>query len=1275
MCYKNYFILFLFLIIAFSSKAQLNAGTFGKVNIASPNAAALGKFGDIPVNYHTGIPNISIPIFTLKEGELSLAIQLSYHASGLRVDENASWVGAGWSLIAGGAITRTVKDKPDERRTENLQQLYGHFSNYGISSYILNQDANSSAIDQEPDIFSFSFNGFNGKFFFDDSRRPIILPEQDVKIEYVYKDELWIGAPGLPVGVGKSIEKFVLTTSDGTKYYFGIPNDQSVIAPYCDPIEVVSSYSTAIGNSPGKVISSWYLYKVVSSDGVNQINLQYKRDKYAFFSYPSSVYGKSSQNTNTYYGVKNLMAGVVLANISTSSNKVEFLPGIAREDISRWSSFIDEGFTDYINESSPTLGSIKIYDTSNFCIKKFNFTYGYFEDNSTPTSNYFNWIVNDKKRLKLNTVQEVSGNELITISPYSFEYFTGLVPRRMSFGKDHWGYINGANSNAMLYPAIYDNFGRLNERNGLPISNREAQWPAMQAGTLKKITYPTGGSTIFDFEPNSTYLNGLNRMVGGLRIKAITSNDPITNNINKTSFDYSKQGTVNSSGILFSIPTYIQLIRNDEIKKLNPLSTNGKGCFTREADNASVYREFILSDNSVRPMESTQGYHIGYSSVKVSKLSNGYSVYVYNVKPPMQIISGDGLTNNKINNPGPCDLNIPNYPSAPLPFDPYRGELLTESHYDESGVLLSQKEYQTLYQQKNVSTPGRVVHIFDYVTAGFNSAITYYGLKTAKKIESTIVEKSFESNGNFVQSISKTLFESSFHNAPTKLITYNSSGDTIIKKNIYAFDFRSTAFDNQVDCNNGSSDFLSYIENIYNNYSNSFLTNTNPNNFFALLSNFSQDVFGPRKVYIDCNINTYSRQNPVNLFQQSHDVIKASADQNLKPILWMQDLNRNALIETSEWKNSKLVSSLFMQYTNERDDEYGIYPVKLKKIELASLSNQLSPLSISANNKSIAIDNRYSDLTSINYYKGKPTNQISRDGINVSYDWNYNYQSPIVKILNAYNLQRESSQVQIVNQISKFNLGSSFSKSGFSTFQFTQVDTSNITFTLSQVPPGAKVNALYTLNGPGQNNAQYNLCIVGQPTLGNSSCNNTPSTITLPKMLPGTYSLTISVNTNFDSYQFLCNAIFSYLGKSIITVGAKEYFYQGFEDEINVNTTSSYTGIKSFTGDYTVSFVPPNTRSYILQYWNFANGKWNFNQQNYSGPQTLSGTLDEIRVFPSDAQMTTYTYDSRFGLRSICDMNNRINSYEYDRIGRLKLIRDHDGNIIKSFDYQYQTNQ
>ncbi|MEJ0034332.1 MAG: hypothetical protein WDO15_30130 [Bacteroidota bacterium] len=72
----------------------------------SPNAASLGKYGDIPVGYHTGVPNISIPLYELKEGDVNLPVSLSYHASGVRVAEVASWVGLGWSLNAGGVITR-----------------------------------------------------------------------------------------------------------------------------------------------------------------------------------------------------------------------------------------------------------------------------------------------------------------------------------------------------------------------------------------------------------------------------------------------------------------------------------------------------------------------------------------------------------------------------------------------------------------------------------------------------------------------------------------------------------------------------------------------------------------------------------------------------------------------------------------------------------------------------------------------------------------------------------------------------------------------------------------------------------------------------------------------------------------------------------------------------------------------------------------------------------------------------------------------------------------
>src|SRR5580700_1992183 len=100
------------LLTAKPLQAQDTTNTIGNVSIASPTAAALGKYGDIPVSYNTGIPNVSIPIYTVKAGSLSLPISLSYHASGLKVQEQASWVGAGWSLNAGGVITRTVVGAP-----------------------------------------------------------------------------------------------------------------------------------------------------------------------------------------------------------------------------------------------------------------------------------------------------------------------------------------------------------------------------------------------------------------------------------------------------------------------------------------------------------------------------------------------------------------------------------------------------------------------------------------------------------------------------------------------------------------------------------------------------------------------------------------------------------------------------------------------------------------------------------------------------------------------------------------------------------------------------------------------------------------------------------------------------------------------------------------------------------------------------------------------------------------------------------------------------------
>ena len=79
----------------------------------SPEAESLLKYEEIPVDEFTGVPSINIPISSVSSGDVSLPVNLSYHASGLKVNEIANRVGAGWSLSTGGVISRTIMGNDD----------------------------------------------------------------------------------------------------------------------------------------------------------------------------------------------------------------------------------------------------------------------------------------------------------------------------------------------------------------------------------------------------------------------------------------------------------------------------------------------------------------------------------------------------------------------------------------------------------------------------------------------------------------------------------------------------------------------------------------------------------------------------------------------------------------------------------------------------------------------------------------------------------------------------------------------------------------------------------------------------------------------------------------------------------------------------------------------------------------------------------------------------------------------------------------------------------
>jgi YD repeat-containing protein len=341
------------------------------------------------------------------------------------------------------------------------------------------------------------------------------------------------------------------------------------------------------------------------------------------------------------------------------------------------------------------------------------------------------------------------------------------------------------------------------------------------------------------------------------------------------------------------------------------------------------------------------------------------------------------------------------------------------------------------------------------------------------------------------------------------------------------------------------------------------------------------------------------------------------------------------------------------------------------KIELAAPSSTFTASTVSASGTSVTKDSRYKDLATYDFNAGNVINVLSNDGVPTSYEWGYNNSLPIAKLANASNKYKDNLVPGIVSKSQTGVLGYSNPSSFGQQVTFLQTQTGTITFSLPALYiNSAQVTGYYSLTGPGSVNLNGTICNTGSD---GTSCSNIPSIVSFNNMPAGQYTLTFSCNTSFNSFLFNYAFNYSYYGYVLQTSGLKEFFTANFEESTSAVFGYAHTGNKYFNGSYNTTWTPPNlnARSYIIQWWSLSAGKWVFNTQPYTGPITLTGPLDDVRIFPKDALITTYTYNASGKMTSETDVRGQSLYYFYDKLERLSLIRNNDNNLVKKICYNY----
>lgn len=756
------------------------------VDVQSPTAASLGKYGEEDVSFFTGNPNISIPLYTLSVRDVQMPISLDYDAKGVMPNSIPSWAGQNWTLNVGGVITRTVKGRYDEwiypKETEKLlfsNAGYNYFQRHDkLTEYLaeggdyikLKNNSEFHDYDLSPDEYTFHFMGKSGKFFLDQDGSWRVMSNDNLEVIFDYNNpsnfigslfERYPSKTTCSPEQTKTIAGFVIRDEDGNTYTFGY--DKNAI-----------DYTTNIWHMSENEYNetwhaaSWYLTKVTDRFGNDLYKLSYERGVYViqvFNSYYSDTVDEKAISLlvgiREFFSLTNwkfpytisisspvYLTGIEAMNgISVKISSSNVGKNLATETLYK-SLYIDRGvhnlyllLASMVNRwkyeagmgNNPIGAFYYLQSNDNDSLKAWRYpspddmdilsrsrirklNYVSIESNKSAPNNYigYRFCMSDKgNRLKLDSI--MIQNDAIHYSSttgikgvYRFNYiqFDKLPCDYLTTSVDHWGYYNGR---------------PYKTRNGSyaenMIATREPDFNYTQIGVLNEIMYPTGGVTVYEYEPNDyslvlsndrqsvSYKNGIG---GGLRVKSIKTYDSPERGelLHQKDYSYIDPLTGSSSGELFASPLY------DWNWKLKCVQSN------------ATYKLRTLHSASVVPLANGSGISLAYSCV-TEKIKDNAN--------PNNTIEKHLYRYTNISDPAVRDERFIltfGYPDQHTPFDEWseltfkKGLLTSEEVFDGNDNLITKTNYK--YRTDNVLDKYVLTSNLEYECYGSSAQYRHY---------------------------------------------------------------------------------------------------------------------------------------------------------------------------------------------------------------------------------------------------------------------------------------------------------------------------------------------------------------------------------------------------------------------------------------------------------------------------------------------------------------------------------------------------------------------